>query len=72
MGDVQNVHDLWLTYSTYASNDRHTECSCFTVDVQGMPALQKMVRTPKLTKHRQNYLSVIGINFPTPSPTTLW
>ena len=53
MGDVQNVHDLWLTYSTYASNGRHMEYSCFTVDVQGMPALRKMVRTPELTKQRQ-------------------
>ena len=54
MGDIQNVHDLQLTYGTYASNGRCTECSRFMVDVQGMSALQKMVRTPKLTKHRQN------------------
>ena len=53
MGNVQNVHDLWLTYAAYASNGRHMECSRFTVDIQGMPALQKMVRTPKPTMHRQ-------------------
>ena len=53
MGDIWNVHDLWLTYGTYASNDRQMEHSHFMVDVQGMPALQKTVRTPKLTKHRQ-------------------
>ena len=53
MGDIQNVHDLWLMYSTYASNGRCTEHSCFMVDVQGMPALQKMVRTPEPTKQRQ-------------------
>ena len=70
MVDVQNVHNLRLMYGTYASNGRCTEHSHFTVDIQGTPALQKMVRTPKLTKHRQNYLSPIGINFPTPSPTT--
>ena len=64
MSDIQNVHDSCLTYSTYASNGRCTEHSCFMVDVQGTPALRKMVRTPKLTKHRQNYLSAIGINFP--------
>ena len=38
MGDVQNVNDLWLMYSTYTSDGRHTECSHFTVDVQGMHA----------------------------------
>ena len=54
MGDVQNVHDLWLMYGTYASNGRCMEHSHFMVDVQGMPAQRKMVRTPKLTKHRQN------------------
>ena len=53
MGDVWNVHDLQLTYGTYTSNGRCTECSHFTVDVQGMPALQKMVRTPEPTNHRQ-------------------
>ena len=53
MGDVQNIHDLQLTYGTYVSNSRHTEHSCFMVDVQGTPALRKMVRTPELTKHRQ-------------------
>ena len=53
MGDVQDVHDLQLMYGMYASNSRHTECSCFTVDVQGTSALWKTVRTPKLTKHRQ-------------------
>ena len=53
MDNVWNVHDLQLIYGTYMSNGRHTECSHFTVDVQGMSALQKMVRTPKMTKHRQ-------------------
>ena len=52
-GDIRNVHDLQLTYGTYASNGRHTECSHFMVDIQGMSALWKMVRTPKMTKHRQ-------------------
>ena len=53
MGDVQNIHDLWLMYGMYVSNGRRTEHSRFTVDVQGTSALWKMVRTPKLTKHRQ-------------------
>ena len=53
MGDIQNIHDLWLTYGTYASNGRCMECSRFMVDVQGMPALWKMVRTPKPTKDGQ-------------------
>ena len=53
MGDVQNVHNLWLMYGTYASNGRCTEHSHFTVDVQGTSALWKMVRTPKPTKHSQ-------------------
>ena len=35
MGDVWNVHDLWLTYGTYVSNGRCTEHSHFTVDIQG-------------------------------------
>ena len=50
MGDVWNIHDLWLMYSTYTSNGRCMKCSCFTVDVQGTPAPQKMVRTPKTDK----------------------
>ena len=37
MGDIWNVHDLWLMYGTYASNGRHMEHSHFTVDVQGTP-----------------------------------
>ena len=71
MGDVQNIHDLQLTYGTYAANGRHTECPHFMVDIQDTSALQKMVRTPRTDKAQtRNYLSVIGINFPTPSPTT--
>ena len=58
MGDVWNIHNLWLMYGTYVSNGRHMEHSCFTVDIQDMPA-------PHI-----NYLSATGINFPTPSPTT--
>ena len=50
MGDVWNVHDLWLMYGTYASNGRPMECSCFMVDVQDMPAPWKMVRTSKTDK----------------------
>ena len=53
MGDVLYIHNLWLMYSTYASNGRHMECSHFMVDVQDTSALCKTVRTPKLTKHRQ-------------------
>ena len=49
-GDVWNIHNLWLTHSTYMSKGRCMECSHFTVDVQGMPALQQMVRTPKTDK----------------------
>ena len=52
-GDIWNIHDLWLMYSIYVSNGRHTECPCFMVDIQGTPAPQKTVRTPELTKHRQ-------------------
>ena len=72
MGDVWNVHDLQLMHGTYASNRRCMECSHFTVDVQGMPALWKMFRTPKTNKAQTKnyYLSAIGINFPTHSPTT--
>ena len=50
MGDVQNVHDLRLMYDTYVSNGRCMEHSHFTVDIQGMSALQKMVRTQKTDK----------------------
>ena len=49
-GDVWIIHDLRLMYGTYTSNGRHMEHLCFTVDVQGMPAPQKMVRTPKTDK----------------------
>ena len=49
-GDIWNVHDLWLMYGTYASNGRCTEHSHFTVDIQGTPAPQKMVRTAKTDK----------------------
>ena len=70
MGDVWNVHDLWLMYSTYVSNRSHMEHSRFAAGVQGTPALQKMVRTSKQQSTDNNYLSAIGLNFPTPSPTT--
>ena len=71
MGDVQNLHDLRLTYSLYATNGRHTERPHFTVDVQDTSALQKMVRTTRTDQAQtKNYLSAIGINFPTPSHTT--
>ena len=71
MGDVWNIHNLQLMYGTYATNSRHMESPRFMVDVQDMSALQKMVRTRRTDKAQtRNYLNVIGINFPTPSPTT--
>ena len=71
MGDVQNIQDLQLTYGMYATNGRHMERPSFMVDVQDMSALWKMVRTPRPNQAQtRNYLSAIGINFPTPSPTT--
>ena len=71
MGDVQNIHDLQLMYGTYMTNGKCMERSCSTVDVQDMSALQKMVREPRTDKAQtRNYLSAIGNNFPTPSPTT--
>ena len=50
MGDVWNIHDLQLMYGTYASNGRHMEHSHIMVDIQVMPALWKMARTPKTDK----------------------
>ena len=71
MGDVPNIHDLQLMYALYTTNGRHTEHPCFTVDVQDMSALRKMVRTSRTNQAQtKNYLSAIGINFPTPSHTT--
>ena len=70
MGDVWNVHNLQLTYGTYASNGRCMEHSRFTVDVQGMPALGRWSEPQNQQSTDKNYISVIGINFPTPSPTT--
>ena len=71
MGDVRNIHDLWLTYSSYVTNGRCTEHPCFTVDVQDMSALQKAVRTPRTDQAQtRNDPSAIGINFPTSSHTT--
>ena len=71
MGDVWNMHDLRLMYGSYVTNGRHTECPCFTVDVQDKSALQKTVRTTRTNQAQtKNYLSAIGINFPTPSHTT--
>ena len=70
-GDIWIIHNLWLTYGTFTSNGRHTEHSHFTVDIQVTPSPWKMVRTPKNRQSTDNtYQSVIGINFPTPSPTT--
>ena len=64
MGDVWNIHDLRLMYSTYATNGRCTEHSHFMVDVQDLSALRKMVRTSRTDKAQTiNYLSAIGINF---------
>ena len=71
MGDVRNIHDLQLMYSMYVTNGRRMEHPHFTVDVQDMSALWKKVRTPRTDQAlTRNYLSAIGINFPTPSPTT--
>ena len=43
------------------------------VDIQDTSALQKMVRTPRTDQAQtKNYISAIGINFPTPSHTTKW
>ena len=71
MGEVQSIHDLQLTYGSYTTNGRHTECPRFTVDVQDTSALRKTVRTPRTDQAQtKTYLSAIGINFPTPSHTT--
>ena len=71
MGDVWNIHDLRLTYDTYMTIGRRTECPHFNVDVQDTSALWKMVRTPRTDQAQtKNYLSAIGINFPSPCPTT--
>ena len=71
MGDIRNIHELWLTYGSYATNSRRTECPCLTVDVQDTSALRKMVRTPRTDQvQTKKYLSAIGINFTTPSHTT--
>ena len=70
MGDIRNIHDLQLTYGSYVTNGRCTERPRFTVDVQDMSALRKTVRTPRTDQAQtKNYLSAIGINFPTPSHT---
>ena len=71
MGDVRNIQDLRLTYGMYVTNSRHTERPSFTIDIQDTSALWKMVRTPRTDQAQtRNYLSAIGINFLTPSPTT--
>ena len=71
MGDIQNIHDLQLTYGSYATNGRRTERPRFTVDIQDTSALWKMVRTSRTDQAQtNNSLSAIGINFPTPSHTT--
>ena len=71
MGDVWNIHHLWLTYSMYVTHSKCTGCPRFMVDVQDMSALWKMVRTPRIYQAQtKNYKSAIGIAFPTPSPTT--
>ena len=58
-------------YGMYAADGTCMGCPRFTVDVQDMSVLQKMVRTPRTDQAQtRNYLSAIGINFPTPSPTT--
>ena len=71
MGDVWDIHDLQLMYGSYVTNGRHTECPGFTVDVQDMSAIWKIVRIT-ITNQAQtkNYLSAIEINFPTASHTT--
>ena len=52
-------------YGSYATNGRRMERPHFTVDVQDMTALQKMVRTSRTDQAQtRNYLSAIGINFP--------
>ena len=71
MGDIQNIYDLRLMHGLYATHGRRMEHPHFTVDAQDMSALWKMVRTSRTNQAQtKNYLSAIGINFPTPSHTT--
>ena len=71
MGDIWKIQDLRLTYSLYGTNGRRMEHPHFTVDVQDTSALWTTVRTPTTDQAQtRNYLIAIGINFPTPSPTT--
>ena len=46
-GDVQNIHDLQLTYSTYATNSRRTEHSHFTVDIDRIPSTTPGAEPPR-------------------------
>ena len=52
-GDVRIIHDLQLTYRTFMSYGRHTECSCVTVDIQVTLPHGRWSEHQKLTKHRQ-------------------
>ena len=67
MGDIWNIHDLQLMDGMYVTNGRCMEHPRFMVDIQDTSALQKTVRTPRTDQAQtRNYLSLIGINFPTP------
>ena len=53
MVDIWDVHDLWLTYGTYMSNSRHTECSHFMVERTGHVRTMEDGQNTKFDKHRQ-------------------
>ena len=66
MGDIQNIHDLQLTYGSCTTNGRRTEHPC-TGHISTMEDGQN---TKNQQSTDQNYLSAIGINIPTPSRKT--
>ena len=52
MGDVWNIHNLQLTYGTYATNGRHTERPRFIVDIQASQHYGRRSEHQEPTKHR--------------------
>ena len=52
MCDIWNIHDLWLMYSTYATNGTHMECSHSRLMHRTCQHYRRLSEHQEPTKHR--------------------
>ena len=70
MVDVWSIHISWVTYGTFMSYGLHMEHSRSWLTYRSHLPHGRQSEHQNQQSTDNNYLSVIGINFPTPFPTT--